>query len=770
VVEAAVIRSGEKKASPGTMARVFKLDDTRNIGIMAHIDAGKTTSTERILFYTGVTYKIGSVDEGTATMDWMEQERERGITITSAATTASWDRFGKKYRVNIIDTPGHVDFTVEVERSLRVLDGAVCVFDSVAGVQPQSETVWRQADKYRVPRICFVNKMDRMGADFDHVVRTIRQRLGAHPVPLQFPLGREDNFVGIIDFLEQKVVVWLEETLGAKFEIFEVEKLWDKAFVDSRADVAAALKGSAIDKAFYDEHRNKVIEYIAEHDDEVLDKYLTEGTLSLEEMRKSIRKSTLALKIVPVLAGSAFKNKGIQPLLDAVIDFLPSPVDVPPVEGSNPDTDEVELRRAADEQPFSALAFKIMSDPFVGHLTYIRVYSGVLRSGSYVYNSGKRTRERISRLLQMHANKREEIEEIYAGDICACVGLKSVNTGDTLCDENKQIILESIEFPAPVISVAIEPKTKADQDKLGVAMQRLAQEDPTFRVSTEPDTGQTLISGMGELHLEIIVDRMLREYNVQANVGRPQVAYRETIRKKADAEGKYIKQTGGRGQYGHAVIELHPLPSSDRENMHELSTDDLDALAKKIVGGSGGKWKFDKEHRFLFIDKVVGGAIPREFIAPVEAGIREALDNGVLAGFTMVDVAAVLVDGSYHDVDSNEMAFKIAGSMAFKEACSRAKPVLLEPIMKVEVVVPEEYMAAVFGDLNARRSAIQGTESRAGSNVIRVEVPLAQMFGYATDLRSRTQGRATFTMHFSHYAELPTALAEEVIKKHRGEK
>ena len=770
MAETAVIRQGEKKASQGTMARVFKLEDTRNIGIMAHIDAGKTTSTERILFYTGVTYKIGSVDEGTATMDWMEQERERGITITSAATTASWERFNKKYRVNIIDTPGHVDFTVEVERSLRVLDGAVCVFDSVAGVQPQSETVWRQADKYRVPRICFVNKMDRMGADFDHVVRTIRQRLGAHPVPLQFPLGREDNFIGIIDFLEQKVIVWLEETLGAKFEMFEVEKLWDKAFVDSRADVAAALKGSAIDKAFYDEHRNKVIEYIAEHDDEVLDKYLSEGTLSLEEMRKSIRKSTLALKIVPVLAGSAFKNKGIQPLLDAVIDFLPSPVDVPPVEGANPDTDEVELRRASDDQPFSALAFKIMSDPFVGHVTYIRVYSGVLRSGSYVYNSGKRTRERISRLLQMHANKREEIEEVYAGDICACVGLKSVNTGDTLCDENKQIILESIEFPAPVISVAIEPKTKADQDKLGVAMQRLAQEDPTFRVSTEPDTGQTLISGMGELHLEIIVDRMLREYNVQANVGRPQVAYRETIRKKAEAEGKYIKQTGGRGQYGHAVIELHPLPSSDRENMHELSTDDLDALAKKIVGGSGGKWKFDKEHRFLFIDKVIGGAIPREFIAPVEAGIREALDNGVLAGFTMVDVAAVLVDGSYHDVDSNEMAFKIAGSMAFKEACSKAKPVLLEPIMKVEVVVPEEYMAAVFGDLNSRRSAIQGTESRAGSNVIRVEVPLAQMFGYATDLRSRTQGRATFTMHFSHYAELPAALAEEVIKKHRGEK
>jgi elongation factor G len=753
------------------MGRAFKLEDTRNIGIMAHIDAGKTTSTERILFYTGVTYKIGSVDEGTATMDWMEQERERGITITSAATTAAWDRFGKKYRVNIIDTPGHVDFTVEVERSLRVLDGAVCVFDSVAGVQPQSETVWRQADKYRVPRICFVNKMDRMGADFDHVVRTIRQRLGAHPVPLQFPLGREDNFIGIIDFLEEKVIVWLEETLGAKFETFAVEKLWDKAFVDSRPDVAAALKGSAIDKKFYDEHRNKVVEYIAEHDDELVDKYLNGVALTLEEMRKSIRKSTLALKIVPVLAGSAFKNKGIQPLLDAVVDYLPSPIDVPPVEGTDPGTDEPILRRAADDQPFAALAFKIMSDPFVGHVTYIRVYSGVLKSGSYVMNSGKGSRERISRLLQMHANKREEIDTVYAGDICACVGLKSVNTGDTLCDEEKQIILENIDFPAPVISVAIEPKTKADQDKLGVAMQRLAQEDPTFRVSTEPDTGQTLISGMGELHLEIIVDRMLREYNVQANVGRPQVAYRETIRKNAVAEGKYIKQTGGKGQYGHCKIELHPIPSSSHESMKEMSTDDLDLLAKQVVGGgSAGKWKFDKEHRFLFIDKIAGGAIPREFIAPIEAGIREALDNGILAGFPMVDVAAVLIDGSYHDVDSNEMAFKIAGSMAFKEACSRAKAVLLEPIMKVEVVVPEEYMAAVFGDLNARRSAIQGTENRAGSNVIRVEVPLAQMFGYATDLRSRTQGRATFTMHFSHYAELPAALAEEVIKKHRGEK
>jgi len=473
---------------------------------------------------------------------------------------------------------------------------------------------------------------------------------------------------------------------------------------------------------------------------------------------------------VPVLAGSAFKNKGIQPLLDAVVDYLPSPVDVPPLEGVNPENDEVVLRRASDDAPFSALAFKIMSDPFVGHVTYIRVYSGVLKSGSYVYNPGKRTRERISRLLQMHANKREEIEEVYAGDICACVGLKSVNTGDTLCDESKQVILESIDFPAPVISVAIEPKTKADQDKLGVAMQRLAQEDPTFRVSTEPDTGQTLISGMGELHLEIIVDRMLREYNVQANVGRPQVAYRETIRKKANAEGKYIKQTGGRGQYGHCVIELHPIPSSSHENMKEMSVDELDELAKQVVGGPAGKWKFDKEHRFLFIDKVIGGSIPREFIAPIEAGIREALDNGILAGFTMVDVAVVLVDGSAHDVDSSEMAFKIAGSMAFKAACAKASPVLLEPIMKVEVVVPEEYMAPVFGDLNARRSAILGTENRSGSNVIRVEVPLAQMFGYATDLRSRTQGRATFTMHFSHYAELPAALAEEVIKKNRGEK
>jgi len=750
------------------MTRLFKLEDTRNIGIMAHIDAGKTTSTERILYYTGVTYKIGSVDEGTATMDWMEQERERGITITSAATTASWDRFGKKYRVNIIDTPGHVDFTVEVERSLRVLDGAVAIFDSVAGVQPQSETVWRQADKYRVPRLAFVNKMDKMGADFDHAIRTMRQRLGAHPVPLQFPLGREDNFIGCINFLEENVIVWLEETLGAKFEIFPVSQLWNPAFVAGRPDVAAALKGSAIDKKFYDDHRAKVVEYIAEHDDEVLDKYLTEGNLSVEEMRKSIRKSTLAMKVVPVLAGSAFKNKGIQPLLDAIIDYLPSPLDVPPLEGINPDNDETVLRRASDDAPFSALAFKIMSDPFVGHVTYIRVYSGVLNAGSYVYNSSKGTRERIGRLLQMHANKREEIEAVYAGDICACVGLKSVTTGDTLCDEEKPVVLEAMTFPAPVIDVAVEPKTKADQDKMGQALARLAQEDPTFRVHTDRDSGQTIISGMGELHLEIIVDRMKREFSVDANVGRPQVAYRETIRRTAQADGKYIKQTGGKGQYGHCKLEVHPLPSADHENMHEMSTDELDELAKSIAG-SGGKWRFDKEHRFLFIDKIFGGSIPKEFIPPIEAGIREAMDNGGLAGFMMVDVAVVLIDGSYHEVDSSEMAFKIAGSIGFKEACSRARPVLLEPIMRVEVTTPEEYMAAVFGDLNARRSQIQGSETRAGSHVIRVQVPLSEMFGYATDLRSRSQGRANFTMHFSHYAELPAALAEEVIKKTRGE-
>ena len=749
------------------MARQFQLEETRNIGIMAHIDAGKTTVTERILFYTGKTHKLGEVHDGAATMDWMEQERERGITITSAATTASWKRFDREQRINIIDTPGHVDFTVEVERSLRVLDGAVAVFDAVAGVQPQSETVWRQADKYRVPRIAFVNKMDRVGADFDHCIRSMRQRLSAHPVPLQFPLGKEDSFIGIVDFIEQKAIVWRQETLGAKYEEFPVEKLWDAAFLAERPEVAVAVKASAISEEFYREHRSKVVEYIAEHDDKVLAKYLEERDLTPEELRASVRRSTIGLKLVPVVAGAAFKNKGIQPLLDAVVDYLPSPLDVPPVEGISTDGTEPVLRRASDEQPFASLAFKIMTDPFVGNLTYIRVYSGVLKAGSYVYNSSKRTRERIGRLLQMHANKREEIDAVYAGDIAACVGLKSVTTGETLCDEDKPVVLESIEFPAPVISVAIEPRTKADQDKLGTALGKLAQEDPTFRVHTDPDTGQTLISGMGELHLEIIVDRMLREFNVQANVGRPQVAYRETVRRKAEAEGRYVRQTGGRGQYGHCKITVHPLPSAAHEDMHEMSTDELDALAKGIAGGKV-KWRFDKEHRFLFIDHIIGGSIPREFIPPIEAGIREAMDTGVLAGYEMVDIAVVLYDGSFHEVDSSEMAFKIAGSMAFKDACHRAHPALLEPIMRIEVVVPEEFMGPVNGDLHSRRGQIQGTESRAGSQIVRVEVPLAEMFGYATDLRSRTQGRASFTMHFSHYAEAPASIADEVIAKATG--
>jgi len=748
------------------MARSNQLEQLRNIGIMAHIDAGKTTCTERILFYTGVTYKLGEVHDGTAAMDWMEQERERGITITSAATTTRWPRFDHQFQINIIDTPGHVDFTVEVERSLRVLDGAVAVFDAVAGVQPQSETVWRQADKYRVPRIAFVNKMDRVGADFDHCIRSMRQRLSAHPVPLQFPLGKEDSFIGVIDFIDQKAIVWKGETVGSQFEILELAKLWDPAFLATRPDIATALKASAINEQFYNEHRAKVVEYIAEHDDVVLGKYVEEHDLSSEELRTSVRRSTIALKLVPVVAGAAFKNKGIQPLLDAIVDYLPSPLDVPPIEGDTPDGHAV-LRRAADDQPFCALAFKIMSDPFVGHLTYVRVYSGVLSAGSYAYNSNTRTRERIGRLLRMHANKREEIEAVYAGDIAACVGMKNVTTGDTLCDEDKPVVLEAIEFPTPVISVAIEPKTKADQDRLGNALGKLTQEDPTFRVHTDPDTGQTLISGMGELHLEIIVDRMMREFNVQASVGRPQVAYRETIRKSASAEGKYIRQTGGRGQYGHAKLEVHPLPSAAHEDMHEMSTDELDVLAKRVAG-AGGKWRFDKEHRLLFVDKIVGGVIPKEFIPPIEAGAREAMESGVLAGYEMVDCAVVLTDGSYHEVDSSEMAFKIAGSMAFKEACRRAQPVLLEPVMRVEVVVPEDYMGAVISDLNSRRGRMHGRESRAGSDIIRAEVPLAEMFGYATDLRSRTQGRASFTMHFSHYEEAPASVSEEVIARATG--
>ncbi|MDE3135693.1 MAG: elongation factor G [Acidobacteriota bacterium] len=749
------------------MPRQVSIELLRNIGIMAHIDAGKTTSTERILYYTGVTYKLGEVDEGTAVMDWMEQERERGITITAAATTASWKRLGQDYRVNIIDTPGHVDFTVEVERSLRVLDGAVGIFDAVAGVQPQTETVWRQADKYRVPRIAFVNKMDRVGADFDHAVRTMRTRLHAHPVPLQYPIGKENSFVGVIDFIEERAIIWLEETLGAKYEYIELDKLWDEAFLKTRPDIANGLKASAIDKDFYIEHREKVVSYIAEHDESVLAKYIEQHALTPEELRASIRRSTLALKLVPVLVGSSLKNKGLQPLLDAIIDYLPSPADVPPVEGVAPDDSEPLLRRAADDQPFAALAFKIQSDPYVGSLTYVRVYSGELHAGTNIFNSTRENRERVGRLLRMHANKREEIDTLYAGDIAAVVGLKNTTTGDTLCDEDHPIVLEPIEFPTPVISVAIEPKTKADQDKLGAAMAKLAQEDPTFRVHVDPDTGQTLISGMGELHLEIIVDRMMREFGVEANVGRPQVAYRETIRREAAAEGRYVRQTGGRGQYGHVKLEVHPLPTADHEDMHEISTDQLEAWVKRIAN-SRAKWQFDKDRRMLFINKIVGGAIPQEFISPIHAGIAEAMETGVVAGYEMVDIAVVLTDGSYHEVDSSEIAFKIAGSMGFRTACQKADARLLEPLMRVEVVVPEEYMGDVIGDLNSRRGHIQGMESRAGSQIIRAQVPLAEMFGYATELRSRTQGRASFSMHFSHYEEVPAQVAEEIIARATG--
>jgi elongation factor G len=751
------------------MARQVQLDQIRNIGIMAHIDAGKTTCTERILFYTGVTYKIGEVHEGTTVMDWMEQERERGITITSAATTASWKRFDKTFRINIIDTPGHVDFTVEVERSLRVLDGAVAVFDAVAGVQPQSETVWRQADKYRVPRIAFINKMDRIGADFDHSIRSMRQRLSAHPVPITYPIGREDNFIGIIDFIEERAVIWKDETLGAEFEVLPLEKLWDAEFLKTRPEIEKAVTAAALSPEFYKEHREKVVEYIAEHDDAILTKYLEQHKLEPAELRASLRRSTIALKLVPVIAGSAFKNKGVQSLLDAVIDYLPSPMDVPPIEGTTLDGNDAELRRAADDQPFAALAFKIMTDPFVGHVTYIRVYSGVLKTGQSVFNSTRKVRERMGRLLRMHANKREEIESVEAGDIAACVGLKNVTTGDTLCDEEKPIVLENIDFPAPVISVAIEPKTKVDQEKMGTALSKLAQEDPTFRVHTDHDTGQVLIEGMGELHLEIIVDRMMREFGVQANVGRPQVAYRETIIKAAEGEHKHIKQSGGRGQYGHVKLIVQPLPGSGHEDMHDMSTDELDDVAKQVAG-KGGKWRFDKEHRLLFIDKLVGGSIPKEFVPPIENGIKEAMDSGVLAGYEMVDIAVMVIDGSYHDVDSSEMAFKIAGSMAFKEACRKASPRLLEPIMRVEVVVPEDYMGPVISDLNSRRGQLQGRESRSGSEIINVQVPLAEMFGYATDIRSRTQGRGSFTMHFSHYQQAPPNISEDIIGGANGDK
>jgi len=677
---------------------------------MAHIDAGKTTTTERILFYTGRTHRIGEVHEGTATMDWMEQEQERGITITSAATTCTW----RDIRINIIDTPGHVDFTAEVERSLRVLDGAVAVFDAVHGVQPQSEKVWRQADKYGVPRICFINKIDKMGADFEHAVDTIRKRLSAKPVAIQFPIGQEDKFRGVIDLINMKSIVWQDDTMGAEYVTEEIP---------------AELKKKA--EAFH----AQLVESIAENDDEILHKFLEGEEITADELRASLRKSTIALKVFPVVVGTAFKNKGVQPLLDAVVDYLPSPLDVPETHGLNPDNGEKIFRKADDKEPFAALAFKIMADPFVGQLTFIRVYSGQLKTGDSVQNVRTTRTERIGRLLKMHANKREEISEILAGDICAAVGMKNVSTGDTICDEDHPIALENITFAVPVISVAVEPKTKADQEKMGMALSRLAQEDPTFKVHTDPDSGQTIISGMGELHLEIIVDRMMREYKVEANVGKPQVAYRETIRRHAEAEGKYIRQTGGRGQYGHAKIYLDPQPA-----------------------GTG----------YEFVNDIVGGSVPKEFIKPIDQGIQEALEGGVLAGYPMVDVKATLYDGSYHDVDSNEMAFKIAGSMAFKEAARKASPVLLEPVMAVEVVTPEDYAGVIMGDLSSRRGRIEGMEHRAGSQVIKAIVPLAEMFGYATHMRSSTQGRAEYSMHFARYEEAPRSVAEEIIAKVQG--
>src|SRR5579859_736736 len=693
------------------MPRQVPLERCRNIGIMAHIDAGKTTTTERVLFYTGITHRIGEVHEGTATMDWMEQEQERGITITSAATTCVW----RDIRINIIDTPGHVDFTAEVERSLRVLDGAVAVFDAVHGVEPQSETVWRQADKYGVPRICFINKMDKMGADFEHAVDTIRKRLNARPVAIQIPIGQEAAFRGAVDLISMKAMVWKDETMGAKYEIEEIP--------------ADLLKKA---EAF----RAQLVESVAENDDDMLHKFLEGETITPEELRASLRKSVVGLKLFPVLCGTAFKNKGVQTLLDAVVDYLPSPLDIPSTEGTEPGAAETKLvRKAADSEPFSGLAFKIMADPFVGQLTFVRVYSGHLKTGDSVLNSTRGKSERIGRLLKMHANKREEISEIFAGDICACVGLKNVTTGDTICSEKDPVLLESIEFAQPVISVAVEPKTKGDQEKMGMALGRLAQEDPTFKVATDPDSGQTIISGMGELHLEIIVDRMMREYKVEANVGKPQVAYRETIRKHAEAEGKYIRQTGGSGQYGHVKLRVDPN---------------------------------EKGKGFKFVNEIVGGSIPREFFRPIEQGVRQALEGGVLAGYEMVDVKVSLYDGSYHDVDSNEMAFKIAASMGFKEAARKASPVLLEPIMSVEVVVPEEFMGTIIGDLNSRRGRIEGIDHRAGSQVIKSLVPLAEMFGYATQMRSNTQGRATFSMHFAHYDEAPRSVTEEIVAKVQG--
>jgi elongation factor G len=698
------------------MARTTPLDRIRNIGIMAHIDAGKTTTTERILYYTGRTYKLGEVHDGTATMDWMEQEQERGITITSAATTAFWPRRGDLYRINIIDTPGHVDFTVEVERSLRVLDGAVTVLDAVGGVEPQTETVWRQADRYGVPRIVFVNKMDRVGSDFDRCLKMVRERLGAKAIPIQLPLGSGELFTGIIDLIREIEIVYDDETLG-------------KTYVEG--PVPASLKDRV------KKMRHEMLEAVVETDDTILHKYLEGQPLSEDEIRTVLRKATITAHVVPVICGAAFKNKGVQQLLDAVVDYLPAPVDVPPIQGHMPHHDATHIERhASDEEPFAALAFKIATDPYVGKLTFFRVYSGVLAAGSYVYNSTKDRRERIGRLLQMHANKREEIEEVRAGDIAAAIGLKETKTGDTLCTEEQPIILEAMRFPNPVISVAIEPKTKADQDKLGIALQKLSEEDPTFRVHTDTETGQTIISGMGELHLEIIVDRMKREFKVEANVGRPQVAYRETVRKRVEyIEGKFIRQTGGRGQYGHVVIHLEPGKP-----------------------GTG----------FVFEDKVVGGTVPREYIGPVEQGVKEALENGVLAGYPMVDVKVELVDGSSHDVDSSEMAFKIAGSMAVKEAARQAGPMLLEPIMDVEVVTPADYMGEVMGDLSSRRGKIGGMTQRADAHIVAASVPLSEMFGYSTTLRSMSQGRAIYSMQFSHYQEVPKSKAEEIVAKVRG--
>jgi elongation factor G len=691
------------------MARQSPLKDTRNIGIMAHIDAGKTTTTERILFYTGVNYKIGEVHEGTATMDWMVQEQERGITITSAATTCFW----AKHRINIIDTPGHVDFTAEVERSLRVLDGAVAVFDAVAGVEPQSETVWRQADRYRVPRIAFVNKMDRIGADFERTVSMMRTRLAANPVVIQLPWGREDQHKGVIDLLRMQGILYRDETMGADYELVDIPEEF--------ADQAHKM-------------REAMVEAISETDDQLLEKYLSGEEVTNDELKAALRRATISNQVQPVICGSAFKNKGVQPLLDAVVDYLPSPLDIPPIEGVDPDSGQPVIRHSDDSEPFSGLVFKIMTDPFVGQLVFFRVYSGHVDSGSSVLGSKRNSNERIGRLLKMHANKREEISEVWAGDIAAAVGLKNVTTGDTICDPKHPVVLESMNFPEPVIAVSIEPKTKSDQEKLGTALAKLMQEDPTFRVHTDRDTGQTIIAGMGELHLEIIVDRLVREFNVGANVGKPQVAYKETITQEASGEGRYIRQTGGRGQYGHAKIHMRPTTEGD----------------------------------FVFNNKVVGGSIPKEFIKPIEQGIKEALETGPLAGFPCTGVEVDLYEGSYHDVDSSEIAFKIAGSMAFQDACKRARPVLMEPVMAVEVTTPEDYMGEVIGDITSRRGRIQSMEGRGNSQVITCRVPLSEMFGYATDLRSLSQGRASYSMQFAAYEQAPKNVSEEIVAKAAG--